>query len=76
MVLSSQETLTLHDVDVDMSKSYNVFRGSVAQTVEQRTHKPLVTGSNPVAATNHPLRTRCRPVNYPLFSSISFIGPQ
>ena len=41
-----------HEIDADTSKSYNATYGSVAQTVEQRTHKPLVTGSNPVAATN------------------------
>ena len=40
-----------HDVDADESKIYNLFSGSVAQVVEQRTHKPLVSGSNPLAAT-------------------------
>ena len=39
-----------HEVDVDKSKNYNATYGSVAQLAEQRTHKPLVSGSNPLAA--------------------------
>ena len=45
------EQIVKLEIDADKSGSYNMTRGSVAQTVEQRTHKPLVTGSNPVAAT-------------------------
>jgi transcriptional regulator with XRE-family HTH domain len=42
-----------HDVDADTSKGYNPISGSVAQVVEQGTHKPLVAGSTPAAAIFH-----------------------
>ena len=55
-LLSNTDAIKLfnvkYDVDADESKIYNLFSGSVAQVVEQRTHKPLVSGSNPLAATN------------------------
>jgi hypothetical protein len=41
-----------HDVDADTSKSYNLNTWQRSSGVEQRTHKPLVAGSNPAAATN------------------------
>jgi transcriptional regulator with XRE-family HTH domain len=40
-----------HQVDVNTSRSYNLNTGQRSSEVEQRTHKPLVGGSNPPAAT-------------------------
>jgi hypothetical protein len=42
----------LHEVDADKSKGYNVTTRQRSSGVEQRTHKPLVAGSNPAAATS------------------------
>jgi hypothetical protein len=41
-----------HEIDVKTSKSYNMTAWQRSSGVEQRTHKPLVAGSNPAAATN------------------------
>ena len=41
-----------HDVDAYTSESYNMTLRQRSSGVEQRTHKPLVAGSNPAAATN------------------------
>jgi hypothetical protein len=41
-----------HEVDLNTSKSYNLNTWQRSSGVEQRTHKPLVGGSNPPAATN------------------------
>jgi transcriptional regulator with XRE-family HTH domain len=49
--LSGVKQKIKHDVDVNMSKSYNLILGQRSSVVEQRTHKPLVAGSNPAAAT-------------------------
>ena len=38
-----------HDVDADMSKSYNLFQCQRSSGVEQRFRKPPVVGSNPTA---------------------------
>ena len=40
-----------HEFDPDTYKSYNNDFGQRSSAVEQRTHKPLVGGSNPPAAT-------------------------
>ena len=40
-----------HDIDAKTTSSYNESVWQRSSVVEQRTHKPLVVGSNPSAAT-------------------------